>query len=53
MANTAVSHVDQSKLPVVSGVRTLVAFLFSAWLALVFVLAARSLANPALRRSHY
>ena len=41
MANTAVSHVDQSKLPAVSGIRTLVAFLFSAWLALVFVLAAR------------
>ena len=41
MANTAVSHVDQSKLPVVSSIRTLVAFLFSAWLALVFVLAAR------------
>jgi hypothetical protein len=41
MANTVASHLDQSKLPAASGIRTLVAFLFAAWLALVFVLAAR------------
>ncbi len=41
MPNTVVSHVDQSKLPADSGVRGLVAFLFAAWLALVFVLGAR------------
>jgi hypothetical protein len=41
MANTVVSHIDQPKVPAVSGIRGLVAFLFSAWLALVLVLAAR------------
>jgi hypothetical protein len=41
MANTVLSHVDQSKLPAASGVRGLVAFLFAAWLALVFILGAR------------
>jgi hypothetical protein len=41
MANTVVSHLDAPRLPAASGVRTLVAFLFTAWLALVFILGAR------------
>jgi hypothetical protein len=41
MANTVVSHLDAPRLPAASGVRTLVAFLFAAWLALVFILGAR------------
>jgi hypothetical protein len=41
MANTVVSHLDAPRLPAASGIRTLVAFLFAAWLALVFVLGAR------------
>jgi hypothetical protein len=41
MANTIVSHVDQPKLPAISGTAAFVAFFFSAWLALVFALGAR------------
>jgi hypothetical protein len=41
MANTVVSHLDAPRLPAASGVRALVAFLFAAWLALVFILGAR------------
>ena len=41
MANSAASHVDQSKLPATTGVGSLVAFLFAAWLALVLILGAR------------
>jgi hypothetical protein len=41
MTNIAVSHLDQPKLPSVSGIRTLVAFFFAAWLALVLILGAR------------
>src|SRR5579863_4260544 len=42
MANSAVSHIDQPNLPVPSSTGTFIAFFFSAWLALVFVLGARS-----------
>lgn len=41
MANTVLSHVDQPKVPAVSGLGTFVAVFFLAWLALVFVLGAR------------
>lgn len=41
MANTLASHLDQSKLPAASGIRTLIAFLFAAWLGLVLILGAR------------
>jgi hypothetical protein len=41
MANTVLSHVDQPKVPAVSGMGTFVAVFFLAWLALVFVLGAR------------
>jgi hypothetical protein len=41
MANSAVSHIDHQKLPAVSGIRILVAFLVAAWLALVLILGAR------------
>ena len=41
MTNIAVSHLDQPKLPSVSGTRSLVAFFFAAWLALVLILGAR------------
>jgi hypothetical protein len=41
MVNTVVSHVDEPKVPAVSGTGTLVAVLFLAWLTLVFVLGAR------------
>ena len=41
MATTVSSHIDQSKLPAVSGIGTYVVFFFAAWLALVFVLGAR------------
>jgi len=41
MGNTVSSHIDQSKLPAVSGTGTYIAFFFLAWLALVFVLGAR------------
>jgi hypothetical protein len=41
MANTVLSHVDQPKVSAVSGIGTLVAVLFAAWFALVFVLGAR------------
>jgi hypothetical protein len=41
MANTVLSHVDQPKIPAVSGTDTLIAVLFLAWLALVVVLGAR------------
>jgi hypothetical protein len=41
MANSVVSHVDEQKFSAVSGIRTLLAFLFAAWLALVLILGAR------------
>jgi hypothetical protein len=41
MANSAVSHIDQPNLPAPSSTGTFIAFFFSAWLALVFVLGAR------------
>jgi hypothetical protein len=41
MANTVLSHVDQPKIPAVSGTGTFVAVSFLAWLALVMVLGAR------------
>jgi hypothetical protein len=41
MANAVLSQVDQRHVPEVSGIGTLVAVVFSAWLALVFVLGAR------------
>jgi hypothetical protein len=41
MANTVVSPLDQSKLPLVSGTRAFVVIFFLAWLALIVVLGAR------------
>ena len=41
MANTIASHAGPSKLPAVSSIRGLIAFLFAAWLALVLILGAR------------
>ena len=41
MANTVLSHIDQSKVPAVSATGTFVAVSFLAWLALVLVLGAR------------
>ena len=41
MANTVLSHIDQPKIPAVSGTGTFVAVSFLAWLALVMVLGAR------------
>ena len=42
MENTVISRVDQPKVPAVSGTGTFVAVFFLAWLALIFVLGARS-----------
>jgi hypothetical protein len=41
MAHTVASHIDQPKVPAASGMGTLVAGFFLAWLALIFVLGAR------------
>jgi len=41
MANTVVARVDESKLPVISGIGAYVASFFLAWLALILVLGAR------------
>jgi hypothetical protein len=41
MANIVASQIDRPKIPAVSSIRAVVAFLFSAWLALVLVLGAR------------
>ena len=41
MENTVLSHVDQPKVPAVSGTGTFVAGFFLAWLALIFVLGSR------------
>jgi hypothetical protein len=41
MVNTVLSHVDQPKVPAVSGTGTLVAGLFLSWLALVVILGGR------------
>src|ERR1700744_1696761 len=41
MANAALYHVDQPKVPAVSGVGTLISILVPAWLAVVLISAAR------------
>jgi hypothetical protein len=41
MSNTVLSHADQSEVSPVSGIGTLVAVFFLAWLALIFVLGSR------------
>jgi hypothetical protein len=41
MENTMVSHVDQPKVPMVSGTGAFVAIFFLAWFMLIFVLGAR------------
>jgi hypothetical protein len=41
MANTVLSHVDQPRVPAISGMGTYVAAFFIAWLALILVLGAR------------
>lgn len=41
MANTVITPLDQSKIPAVSGTRTIIALFFLAWLTLVVVLGAR------------
>jgi hypothetical protein len=48
MANTLASHLDQPKIPAASGMGTLIAGIFLAWLALVFFLGSRGafIASP-------
>ena len=41
MENVVVSHVDEPRIPAVSGTGAFVAIFFLAWLALIFVLGAR------------
>ena len=41
MANTVLSHVDQPKVPAVSGIGAFVAVFFLAWLTLILVLGSR------------